>query len=95
MGGLERAPIQNSPWKETSLDHPYEKPRKSSEAGSESSSPASTPQDGPSASSLWLLEPASYCVVPIRSVPGQRQGRTSAPATPDMQGRRGHLQPLR
>ncbi|XP_027831809.1 innate immunity activator protein isoform X8 [Ovis aries] len=95
MGGLERAPIQNSPWKETSLDHPYEKPRKSSEAGSESSSPASTPQDGPSASSLWLLEPASYCVVPIRSVPGQRQGRTSAPATPDMQGRRGHSQPLR
>ncbi|XP_010829433.1 PREDICTED: uncharacterized protein C1orf106 homolog [Bison bison bison] len=94
MGGLERAPIQNSPWKETSLDHPYEKPRKSSEAGSESSSPASTPQDGPSTSSLWLLEPASYCVVPIRSVPGQRQGRTSAPATPDMQGRRGHSQPL-
>ena len=38
MGGLERAPIQNSPWKETSLDHPYEKPRKSSEAGSESRS---------------------------------------------------------
>lgn len=36
MGSLERAPIQNSPWKETSLDHPYEKPRKSSEAGSES-----------------------------------------------------------
>nr|XP_020762642.1 uncharacterized protein C1orf106 homolog [Odocoileus virginianus texanus] len=94
-GSLERAPIQNSPWKETSLDHPYEKPRKSSEAGSESSSPASTPQDGPSASSLWLLEPASYCVVPIHSVPGQRQGRTSAPATPDMQGRRGHPQPLR
>ncbi|KAB0376947.1 hypothetical protein FD755_011391 [Muntiacus reevesi] len=94
-GDLERAPIQNSPWKETSLDHPYEKPRKSSEAGSESSSPASTPQDGPSASNLWLLEPASYCVVPIHSVPGQRQGRTSAPATPDMQGRRGHPQPLR
>ena len=37
-GGLERAPIQSSPWKETSLDHPYEKPRKSSEAGSESRS---------------------------------------------------------
>lgn len=37
-GGLERAPIQNSPWKETSLDHPYEKPRKSSELSSESRS---------------------------------------------------------
>nr|XP_042700040.1 innate immunity activator protein isoform X4 [Chrysemys picta bellii] len=27
---LERSPIQNSPWKETSLDRPYEKPRKHS-----------------------------------------------------------------
>lgn len=148
-GGLERAPIQNSPWKETSLDHPYEKPRKSSEPGSESrsgggkggpgaggiwgggtvqetpilrvmvggmspslrtpepldggipaadlspippisSSPASTPQDGPSESS-----PASCYVVPVRNVAGQRQGRISAPATPEMQGRRGQSQPLR
>ncbi|XP_032734113.1 innate immunity activator protein isoform X1 [Lontra canadensis] len=94
-GGLERAPIQNSPWKETSLDHPYEKPRKSSEPNSESSSPATTPQDGPSTSSLWLLEPASYHVVPIRSLPGQRQGRISAPATPEIQGRRGQSQSLR
>ncbi|XP_003938301.2 innate immunity activator protein isoform X3 [Saimiri boliviensis] len=94
-GGLERAPVQNSPWKETSLDHPYEKPRKSSEPWSESSSPATTPQDGPSASSLWLLEPASYHVVPICGVPGQWQGRTSAPATPEMQGRRGQSQSLR
>ncbi|XP_008065302.1 uncharacterized protein C1orf106 homolog isoform X2 [Carlito syrichta] len=93
--GLERAPIQNSPWKETSLDHPYEKPRKASEPCSESSSPATTPQDGPSASSLWLLEPVSYHVVPIRSVPGQWQGRTSAPATPEMQGRRGQSKSLR
>ncbi|XP_050638136.1 innate immunity activator protein isoform X3 [Macaca thibetana thibetana] len=94
-GGPERAPVQNSPWKETSLDHPYEKPRKSSEPWSESSSPATTPQDGPSASSLWLLEPASYHMVPIRGVPVQWQGRTSAPATPEMQGRRGQSQSLR
>uniref|UniRef100_H0XL73 Innate immunity activator n=3 Tax=Otolemur garnettii TaxID=30611 RepID=H0XL73_OTOGA len=93
--GPERAPIQNSPWKETSLDHPYEKPRKSSEPCSESSSPATTPQDGPSTSNLWLLEPAPYQMVPIRGVPGQRQGRTSAPATPEMQGRRGQSQSLR
>ncbi|XP_063469760.1 innate immunity activator protein isoform X1 [Symphalangus syndactylus] len=93
-GGPERVPVQNSPWKETSLDHPYEKPRKSSEPWSESS-PVTTPQDGPSASSLWLLEPASYHVVPIRGVPGQWQGRTSAPATPEMQGRRGQSQSLR
>ncbi|KAM4860822.1 innate immunity activator protein isoform 5-T5 [Thomomys bottae] len=95
QGGLERAPIQNSPWKETSLDHPYEKSRKSSEPSSESSSPATTPQDGPPTSSLWLLEPVPYHMVPIRAVPGQRQGRTSAPATPEMQGRRGQAQSLR
>lgn len=59
------------------------------------SSPATTPQDGPSTSSLWPLEPASYHVVPIHSAPGQRQGRTSAPTTPDMQGRRGQSQSLR
>ncbi|XP_066235950.1 innate immunity activator protein isoform X1 [Saccopteryx leptura] len=112
-GGLDRAPIQNGPWKETSLDQPYEKPGKTSDPSSESrlslsssmltltrlqpfcSSPATTPQDDTSSSSPWLLEPASYHVVPIRSVPGQRQGRTSAPATPDMQGRRGQSQSLR
>ncbi|XP_007522131.2 innate immunity activator protein [Erinaceus europaeus] len=94
-GGLERAPIQNSPWKETSLDHPYEKPRKTSEPNSESSSPATTPQDRPSASSSWLLEAATYHMVPIRGVPSLRQGRISAPATPEMQGRRGQSQSLR
>ncbi|KAM6165421.1 innate immunity activator protein isoform 1-T1 [Erethizon dorsatum] len=94
-GALERAPIQNSPWKETSLDHPYEKARKPSEPSSESSSLATTPQDGPSASSLWLLEPASCHMGPFPSVPGQRPGRTSAPATPEMQGRRGQSQSLR
>ncbi|XP_019401849.1 PREDICTED: uncharacterized protein C1orf106 homolog [Crocodylus porosus] len=30
IAGLERTPIQNSPWKETSLDKPYEKPKKPS-----------------------------------------------------------------
>ncbi|KAM8812401.1 innate immunity activator protein isoform 3-T3 [Rhynchonycteris naso] len=93
-GGLDRAPIQNGPWKETSLDQPYEKPGKTSDPSSKSS-PATTPQDDPSTSSPWLLEPTSYHVVPIRSVPGQRQGRTSAPATPNMQGRRGQSQSLR
>ncbi|XP_016067063.1 PREDICTED: uncharacterized protein C1orf106 homolog [Miniopterus natalensis] len=94
-GVLDRAPIQNGPWKETSLDQPYEKPGKTSDPSSESSSPATTPQDGPSPSSPWLLEPASYHVVPTCSIPGPRQGRTSAPTTPDMQGRRGQSQSLR
>ncbi|XP_053515511.1 innate immunity activator protein isoform X1 [Artibeus jamaicensis] len=83
-GGLDPAPIQNGPWKETSLDQPYQKPRKTIDSSSESS-PATTPQD-------W---PASCHVAPVRSVPGQRQGRTSAPATPDMQGRRTQSQLLR
>lgn len=84
MAGLDRAPIQNSPWRETSLDHPYEKPRKSSEPSSESSSPASPPQDQPGAPGPRLPEPA-----PSRGVPGQWQGRTSAPPTPEVRGRRG------
>ncbi|XP_055000631.1 innate immunity activator protein isoform X2 [Sorex araneus] len=94
-GALERAPIQSSPWKETSLDHPYEKPKKSSEPSSESSSPATTPQDGPSATDVWLLEPATYHVIPVRNGPGQRPSRTSAPATPEMLDRRGQPQSLR
>lgn len=94
-GVLDRAPIQNGPWKETSLDRPYEKPGKTSDPTSESSSPATTPQDGPGTSSLWPLEPASYHMVPLHSAPGQRQGRTSAPTTPDMQGKRGQSQSLR
>ncbi|XP_043819588.1 innate immunity activator protein isoform X1 [Dromiciops gliroides] len=95
-GGPERSPIQNSPWKETSLDHPYEKPKKSpSELDSESSSPATTPQDGPSTNSPWVLEAATYHVVPLRNIPGQVQGRASAPATPEIQGRRGQSQSLR
>ncbi|KAM6219840.1 innate immunity activator protein [Rhynchocyon petersi] len=94
-GGLDRAPIQNSPWKETSLDHPYEKSRKSSEPSSESSSPATTPQDGSSVSIPWLPEPPTFLRLPVHSVPGQRQGRTSAPSTPEMQGRRGQSQSLR
>ncbi|XP_045672930.1 innate immunity activator protein isoform X1 [Phyllostomus hastatus] len=84
-GGLDPAPIQNGPWKETSLDQPYQKPGKTSDSSSESSSPATTPQD-------W---PASCHPVPVRGVPGQRQGRTSAPATPDMQGRRAQSQSVR
>ncbi|XP_053769273.1 innate immunity activator protein isoform X2 [Desmodus rotundus] len=83
-GCLDPAPIQNGPWKETSLDQPYEKPGKTSDSSSESS-PATTPQD-------W---PASCHAVPVRSVPSQRQGQTSAPTTPDMQGRRAQSQSLR
>lgn len=37
---VECSPIQNSPWKETSLDKPYEKPKKSAES-------KSVPRSGP------------------------------------------------
>ncbi|KAK1327949.1 hypothetical protein QTO34_012371 [Cnephaeus nilssonii] len=97
-GAVDPAPIQNGPWKETSLDQPYEKPGKTSDPGSESSSPASTPQDGPSTPGLWRPEPPSYHGVPVRGVPGPRQGRASAPTTPTApttQGRRGQAQSLR
>ncbi|XP_051854648.1 innate immunity activator protein isoform X2 [Antechinus flavipes] len=95
IGGPERSPIQNSPWKETSLDHPYEKPKKSPSDLDSESSPATTPQDGPSSISPWMLEAPTYHVVPLRNIPGQVQGRASAPATPEIQGRRGQSQSLR
>lgn len=98
LGAVDPAPIQNGPWKETSLDQPYEKPSKTSNPSSESSSPASTPQDGPSTSGPGLPEPPSYHGVPVRGVPGPRQGRASAPTTPTTpttQGRRGQSQALR
>ncbi|XP_054568870.1 innate immunity activator protein [Eptesicus fuscus] len=97
-GAVDPAPIQNGPWKETSLDEPYEKPGKTSDPSSASSSPASTPQDGPGTSGLWPPEPPSYHGVPVRGVPGPRQGRASAPTTPtapNTQGRRGQAQSLR
>ncbi|XP_067387623.1 innate immunity activator protein [Emydura macquarii macquarii] len=95
---LERAPIQNSPWKETSLDKPYEKPRKhSAEPCSVPSSPDMTPVPAPARSpaARRTAEAPSYHFVPIRSVALWRQAGSSGPPTPEMQAKRGQSHSMR
>uniref|UniRef100_A0A8C4WG12 Innate immunity activator n=1 Tax=Gopherus evgoodei TaxID=1825980 RepID=A0A8C4WG12_9SAUR len=95
---LERSPIQNSPWKETSLDRPYEKPRKhSAESCSLPSSPAGTPVPAPARSpaAQRTAEMPPYHFVPIQTLALWRQAGSSGPPTPEMQARRGQSQSMR
>ncbi|KAG6928021.1 innate immunity activator protein, partial [Chelydra serpentina] len=93
---LERSPIQNSPWKETSLDRPYEKPRKhSAEPCSLPSSPAGTPGPARSPAAQRAAETPPYHFIPIRTLALWRQAGSSGPPTPEMQARRGQSQSMR
>uniref|UniRef100_A0A8D2J0M3 Innate immunity activator n=1 Tax=Varanus komodoensis TaxID=61221 RepID=A0A8D2J0M3_VARKO len=84
---LEGSPIQNSPWKETSLDKPYEKPKKSFDT-------SSMPR------SRLFARPIHPCVrlrvflSDPRDQPGRQSG-SSAPPTPEFLGRRGESQLVR
>ncbi|XP_053100821.1 innate immunity activator protein isoform X2 [Hemicordylus capensis] len=84
---IECSPIQNSPWKETSLDKPYEKPKKSVEHSSVPS-PSLMPQPAPSPSAERKVETATYHFVPTRKLDVRRQAGSSAPPTPEFLGRR-------
>ncbi|XP_028855408.1 innate immunity activator b isoform X2 [Denticeps clupeoides] len=81
----ERTPIQNSPWSESSLDQPYEKPKKS-RSSSTKSSPAVTP-------TLLPLEACLGNAGMSLQIPSQLALRhtqsSSAPSTPEMHLRRG------
>ncbi|XP_031423754.1 innate immunity activator b isoform X2 [Clupea harengus] len=86
LGEDERPPIQHSPWSESSLDQPYEKPKKTRTSSCRSGSPAVTP----------TLPPLQMCVGeggqphPLPSHVTQRHSQSnSAPCTPEMQLRRG------
>uniref|UniRef100_A0A3P8Y332 Cytohesin Ubiquitin Protein Inducing domain-containing protein n=1 Tax=Esox lucius TaxID=8010 RepID=A0A3P8Y332_ESOLU len=88
----ERSPIQNSPWKESSLDQPYLKPKKPlSACSSRSSSPVGIP-----------VFPADSRVLPshfpsIKNL-AVRHGQThscSAPSTPELHVRRQYSQSFR
>ncbi|KAJ8017108.1 hypothetical protein DPEC_G00014340 [Dallia pectoralis] len=88
----ERSPIQNSPWKESSLDQPYLKPEKPlSACSSRSSSPVGIP-----------VFPADSRVLPshfpsIKNL-AVRHGQThscSAPSTPELHVRRQYSQSFR
>ncbi|XP_051532365.1 innate immunity activator protein-like isoform X1 [Myxocyprinus asiaticus] len=80
------APIQNSPWKESSLDQPYQKQKRSHSSCTKSSSPAVT----------LTLPPLEVCLAEA-GIPLQMPTHTalrhmqscSAPSTPEMHLRKG------
>ncbi|XP_041656010.1 innate immunity activator protein [Cheilinus undulatus] len=84
----EPSPIQNSPWKESSLDQPYKKVTKpQSASSSRSSSPAGT------------QVPAEGCRIPlsqfVRNSALRQNHSTSAPSTPELHVRRQYSQSFR
>ncbi|XP_070696387.1 innate immunity activator protein [Pempheris klunzingeri] len=84
----ERSPIQNSPWKESSLDQPYQKTTKPQSAcSSRSSSPAGTQVS------------AESCRIPlsqfIKNSAMLHNHSTSAPSTPELHVRRQYSQSFR
>ncbi|KAL6119738.1 inava [Pungitius sinensis] len=83
----QRAPIQNSPWKESSLDQPYQRPTKpQSSCSSRSSSPAGTQMTGDS------IIPLSQF---IKNTALRQNNSTSAPSTPELHVRRQGSQSFR
>ncbi|KAM7412009.1 hypothetical protein PAMA_021805 [Pampus argenteus] len=84
----ERSPIQNSPWKESSLDQPYQKATKNQSAcSSRSSSPIGTRVS------------ADTCRIPlsqfIKNSALRHNYSTSAPSTPELHVRRQYSQSFR
>ncbi|KAI1890512.1 hypothetical protein AGOR_G00154460 [Albula goreensis] len=91
----ERPPIQNSPWKESSLDQPYQKLKKSrSTCNSQSSSPAVTPVPTPVDPQFGdATHPLQF--TPIKSLALHQSQSSSAPCTPELQLRRQQSQSFR
>ncbi|XP_051524386.1 innate immunity activator protein-like [Myxocyprinus asiaticus] len=86
----EPSPIQNSPWKESSLDQPYQKQIASlSACSSRSSSPTSSPTD----TRLAELPPPPQFV--FKSLPVRNNQPNSAPSTPELPLRRQFSQSFR
>ncbi|XP_015234539.1 PREDICTED: uncharacterized protein C1orf106 homolog [Cyprinodon variegatus] len=84
----ERSPIQNSPWKESSLDQPYQRATKPQSASrSRSSSPAGVQLS------------AESCRIPltqfVRNSALRNNQSTSAPSTPELLVRRQYSQSFR
>ncbi|XP_030641011.1 innate immunity activator protein [Chanos chanos] len=86
----ERSPIQNSPWRESSLDQPYQKSKKSlSACSSRSSSPTGSPVD----LRLSDIPPPPQFV--FRSLAMCNNHSNSAPSTPELPVRRQFSQSFR
>ncbi|XP_013922316.1 PREDICTED: uncharacterized protein C1orf106 homolog isoform X2 [Thamnophis sirtalis] len=92
---VESSPIQNSPWKETSLDKPYEKAKKSMGSNSTLSKSSIKPPLAPSPSIQRAVETHLGHLDPPRKLEVRRQAGSSAPPTPELQGRRGRSQLIR
>ncbi|KAM9255457.1 LOW QUALITY PROTEIN: innate immunity activator protein-like [Cariama cristata] len=103
--GVPTAPP--SPWRETSLDRPYEKAKKPGvDPGDGETRGSRLPGSPPAAPSARSPDPAASPVprmggrpptrfVPIRTLVLCRQAGSSAPSTPEPSGRRGQSQSLR
>ncbi|XP_063153774.1 innate immunity activator protein isoform X2 [Candoia aspera] len=92
---VECSPIQNSPWKETSLDKPYEKPKKLFESNSTLSTASIMPSPAPSPSIKRTVEAHLCHLDSPRKLEVWRQAGSSAPPTPEFPGRRGQSQLIR
>ncbi|XP_051958061.1 innate immunity activator protein-like isoform X3 [Xyrauchen texanus] len=79
------APIQNSPWKESSLDQPYQKQKRSHSSSTKSSSPAVTLTLPPL--EVCLAEAGLPLQIPTHTALRHTQS-CSAPSTPEMHLRR-------
>ncbi|XP_072537014.1 innate immunity activator protein isoform X2 [Salminus brasiliensis] len=79
----ERTPIQNTPWKESSLDQPYQKHKK---LPSTSSSRSSSPTGAPSDQRLDEIPPTPKFV--FKSLAMRNNNSNSAPSTPELPLRR-------
>ncbi|XP_030076745.1 innate immunity activator protein isoform X2 [Microcaecilia unicolor] len=90
----EPSPIQNSPWRESSLDQPYERPKKLL-SNSQTSSPLATPRTTPLSSPTdpRAGESPLYSNIPVVKI--TLKNSTSAPSTPEMPGRRTQCQSFR
>ncbi|XP_070601250.1 innate immunity activator protein isoform X2 [Erythrolamprus reginae] len=86
---VESSPIQNSPWKETSLDKPYEKPKKPMGSNGTLSTASIKPPPAPSPSIQRAVETHLCHLDPPRKLEVRRQAGSSAPPTPEFPGRRG------
>ncbi|KAL4622437.1 hypothetical protein GN956_G20038 [Arapaima gigas] len=86
----ERAPIQNSPWKESSLDQPYERPKKAnSRSSSQSCSPVVTPVSTPVDPRLGDAA-VHFQRTLVKNLAFRHAQSSSAPSTPDLHVRRQH-----
>ncbi|XP_028849514.1 innate immunity activator protein [Denticeps clupeoides] len=86
----ERSPIQNSPWKETSLDQPYLKNKKSTSASSSRSSSPTGISVKPDPRVGGASQSAS-----MRNLKAQQSHSSSAPSTPELPLRRHFSQSFR